>query len=367
MAKADGAAGRLDGDLDAPAIARLAAWLESRLPELAGSPLPEVTRYAGGASNWTYRLRYPDLDLVLRRPPSGTKAKSAHDMARESQILDRLAPHYPLVPRLVAHCADPSVLGSEFYVMRPIDGIILRRNPPPGLALPPEAARRLCLDFVDALVALHRVDPRAARLEDLARGSGYARRQVAGWTDRYRKAHTGNVPRATKLMDWLQANAPKDSGSCIIHNDFRLDNVVLEPGDRSDRSQALRIVGILDWEMATVGDPLMDLGGALAYWVEAGDDPLFRALRRQPTHLPGMLTRREVVETYCQRRGIPAISPSDWTFYELFGLFRLAAIAQQIYLRYHRGETRNPAFRHFWLYVHYLVWRCHRILARSAE
>ena len=351
--------GRSAGDLDAAAIARLAAWLEERIPGLTGGAVPEVTRYAGGASNWTYRLRFPELDLVLRRPPSGTKAKSAHDMARESQILKRLAPHYPLVPEALAYCADPAVLGSDFYVMRRIDGIILGRNPPPGLALAPAAARKLCLHFVDALVALHRIDPKGAGLEELGRGSGYARRQVAGWTDRYRQARTGNVPRAGRLMDWLQANAPTDSGSCLIHNDFRLDNVVLDPRDPT------RIVGVLDWEMATVGDPLMDLAAALAYWVEAGDDPLFRALRRQPTQLAGMLTRREIVEAYCRGMGIPAIPAADWIFYELFGLFRLAAIAQQIYLRYHRRETRNPAFRHFWLYVHYLVWRCQRLLRRS--
>ncbi|MBP9822865.1 MAG: phosphotransferase family protein [Thermoanaerobaculia bacterium] len=358
-AASGGDGGRRDGDLDEAAIARLAAWLKERIPALGASTLPEVTRYAGGASNWTYRLRYPELDLVLRRPPSGTKAKSAHDMARESRILERLAPHYPLVPEALAYCADPEVLGSDFYVMRRIDGIILRRNPPPGLDLAPEEARKLCLHFVDALVALHRIDPKAAGLEELGRGSGYARRQVAGWTERYRKAHTGNVPRARKVIDWLQANAPTDAGSCVIHNDFRLDNVVLDPQDPT------HIVGVLDWEMATVGDPLMDLAGALAYWVEAGDDPLFRALRRQPTHLAGMLTRREIVEAYCRGMGIPAIPAADWIFYEVFGLFRLAAIAQQIYLRYHRRETRNPDFRHFWLYVHYLVWRCQRILRRS--
>jgi aminoglycoside phosphotransferase (APT) family kinase protein len=280
-------------------------------------------------------------------------------MARESQILFRLAPHYPLVPEALAYCADLSVLGCDFYVMRRIERIILRRDTPRGLHLPPESARRLCLNLIDALVALHRIDPQAAGLADLGRGGDYARRQVSGWTDRYRKARTGNVPRAEKLMAWLQAQAPADVGSCVIHNDFRFDNVVLDP------EEPTRIVGVLDWEMATVGDPLMDLAGALAYWVEAGDDPLFRALRRQPTHLPGMLTRREIVETYCSRMGVPAISAPEWTFYEIFGLFRLAAIAQQIYLRYHRRETRNPAFRHFWLYVHYLLWRCHRILRRS--
>ncbi|MEO8195541.1 MAG: phosphotransferase family protein [Thermoanaerobaculia bacterium] len=340
-------------------MARLDAWLQNRLPALAGSPLPAVTRYAGGASNWTYRLLYPTHDLVLRRPPAGTKAKSAHDMTRESRILERLAPHYPLAPGMIGHCADPSVLGGDFYVMRRIDGIILRRHPPPDLQLAPETIRHLCLSFLDALVALHRVDPQAAGLEELGRGDGYARRQVAGWIDRYRRARTGNVPRAEKLMVWLQAHAPADVGRCVIHNDFRFDNVVL------DRQEPTRIVGVLDWEMATVGDPLMDLGGALAYWVEAGDDPLFRTLRRQPTHLLGMLTRREVVTTYCRKAGLPELSASDWTFYEVFGLFRLAAIAQQIYLRYHRKETRNPAFKHFWLYVHYLIWRCNRILERS--
>lgn len=346
-------------ELDSAAIARVDTWLKSRISALEGSPLPAVTRYTEGASNWTYRLRYPTLDLVLRRPPEGTKAKSAHDMAREAQILNRLAPHYPLVPEALAFCADRSVLGSDFYVMKRIDGLILRKDPPPELRLSPESNRRMCLNFIDALVSLHRIDPKGAGLEDLDRGGGYARRQVAGWTDRYRKARTGNVPRAEKLLAWLQARAPADVGSRIIHNDFRFDNVVLDPRDPT------RIVGVLDWEMATIGDPLMDLSCALAYWVEAGDDPLFRALRRQPTHLPGMLTRRQVVTHYCGAMGLPEIPERDWTFYEVFGLFRLAAIAQQIYLRYHRKETRNPAFRHFWLYVHYLVWRCNRILARS--
>lgn len=360
MASGEPSGERLDGDLDSAALARVDAWLQSRIPALAGSPLPAVTRYAGGASNWTFRLLYPGHDLVLRRPPAGTKPKSGHDMARESQVLNRLAPHYPLVPEALAFCTDPAVLGCEFYVMRRIEGTILRRDLPPGLRLPPETARRLCLNLIDALVALHRVDPQAAGLAELGRGSGYARRQASGWTDRYRKARTGNVPRAESLIAWLLAQAPADVGNCVIHNDFRFDNVVL------DRREPTRIIGVLDWEMATVGDPLMDLAGALAYWVEAGDDPIFRALRRQPTHLPGMLTRREVVTTYCRKAGLPEISAADWTFYELFGLFRLAAIAQQIYLRYHRKETRNPAFKHFWLYVHYLIWRCNRILKRRS-
>jgi aminoglycoside phosphotransferase (APT) family kinase protein len=347
-----------DQELDDETLQRVDRWLRDRIPGLAGAPLPAVQRFSGGASNWTYRLTYPEHDLVLRRPPAGTKPKSAHDMARESQILTRLAPHYLLVPEPLGYCADPEVLGCEFYVMRRIAGTILRRDLPPGLDLAPEDARRLCLAFVDALVELHRVDPAAAGLEDLGRGEGYVRRQVTGWSDRYRRARTGNVPRAERLIAWLAEHAPEDLSRRVIHNDFRFDNIVLDPGD------PLRIVGVLDWEMATVGDPLMDLGCALAYWAEAGDDPVFRTLRRQPTHLPGMLTRREVVATYCERAGRPPLDERQWVFYELFGLFRLAAIAQQIYLRYHRRETRNPAFRHFWLYVHYLLWRCQRILKK---
>jgi len=356
MPKGSGSRKSFDEVLDGAAIARVDAWLKARAPEIASSPLPIVTQYAGGASNWTYRLRYPSQDLVLRRPPAGTKAKSAHDMGRESQILNRLAPLYPLVPETIAYCGDPEVLGADFYVMRCLDGIILRQNLPPDLRLSPEATRTLCLHFIDALVALHRIDPRAAGLGDLDKGAGYAKRQVAGWTDRYTKARTRNVPRAVRVMQWLSAHAPADVRSCVIHNDFRFDNVVL------DRGEPTRIIGVLDWEMATVGDPLMDLAGALAYWVEAGDGPFFRALRRQPTHLPGMLKRREVVTAYCQAMKLPE---PDWTFYEIFGLFRLAAIAQQIYFRYHSKETRNPAFKHFWLYVHVLLWRCSRILKRN--
>ena len=166
------------------------------------------------------------------------------------------------------------------------------------------------------------------------------------------------MPRLEDVMSWLAARTPEDVATCLIHNDFRFDNVVLDPKDPT------RVVGVLDWEMATLGDPLMDLGGALAYWVQADDDFFLRSLRRQPTHLPGMLTRREVVEYYAEKTGWRT---DDWSFYEVFGLFRLAGIAQQIYHRYHRGESRNPAFRHFWLFVTYLGWRCRRIIRRTGS
>jgi aminoglycoside phosphotransferase (APT) family kinase protein len=335
-------------ELNVPAVD---AWLKARVAGLSGAP--EVTQYSGGASNWTYRLRYDTHDLVLRRPPAGTKAKSAHDMGREYGIQKALKPFFPLAPEMIAFCDDPAVIGCEFYVMARIEGLILRRNPPRDLVLTPEVTRQLCLNAIDTLVALHGVRIEGTPLADIGKGVGYARRQIVGWCDRYRKARTWNVARFEGVMSWLEAHVPDDVAATVIHNDFRFDNMVLDPADPTC------IVGVLDWEMATIGDPLMDLGNALAYWVQADDDFFIRALRRQPTHLPGMLTRREVVEHYCARTGR---NVSNWTFYEVYGLFRLAVIAQQIYYRYQRGESRNRAFRNFWLFVNYLGWRCGRLI-----
>ncbi|MEO8587566.1 MAG: phosphotransferase family protein [Acidobacteriota bacterium] len=335
-------------ELDAAAVD---AWLKPRLAGLSGSL--RVTQFSGGASNWTYRLEYPGFDLVLRRPPWGTKARSAHDMAREFRVQQALRPVYPFVPEMIAFCEDPAVIGCDFYVMRLIPGLVPRARLPKGLVLDPPSARRLCLSFVDRLADLHRVDARAVGLENLGKGAGYARRQIEGWAVRYGEARTWNVPPFRRVIAWLRAHVPEDVAACVIHNDFRLDNFVLDPDDPA------RVVGVLDWEMATLGDPLMDLGNSLAYWVETGDDAVARATRRQPTHLPGMLTRREIALAYFEKSGL---APRDTTFYEVYGLFRLAAIAQQIYFRYHRGETRNPAFRRFWLMTHYLAWRCSRLI-----
>lgn len=336
-------------------VAAVDAWLKDRVPGLDGAP--EVTQYSGGASNWTYRLKYPGRDLVLRRPPAGTRAKSAHDMAREFGVQKALRPAYPVVPAMVALCQDAGVIGVDFYVMERIDGLIPRARMPEGLRLSADDNRRLCLNVVEKLVELHRIDPAAVGLEALGRGPGYPRRQIEGWSDRYEKALTWNVPRFRRVRDWLREHTPEDAATCVIHNDWRLDNVVLAADEPT------RVVGVLDWEMATLGDPLMDLGNALAYWVQADDDFVMRAMRRQPTHLPGMLRREEVVEFYLERTGL---KPASWTFYEVYGLFRLAVIAQQIYYRYHHRQTRNPAFRSFWILIHYLDWRCRRLIRAAA-
>jgi aminoglycoside phosphotransferase (APT) family kinase protein len=345
---------RTGEELGGPALAAVEGWLRGIDPTLEGAP--EVTQYAGGASNWTYRLRYRNRDLVLRRPPAGTKARSSHDMAREYHIQKALQPAFPTVPTMVGLCQDPAVLGCDFYVMERVEGLIPRARLPAGATLSAEDNRRLCLNVLDKLVELHRVDFRAVGLESLWKGPGYARRQVDGWCDRYLKARTWNVPSYRAVRDWLKAHAPEDLGACVIHNDWRLDNVVLDP------AAPTRVVAVLDWELATIGDPLMDLGSALAYWVQADDNPFMRMTRRQPTHLPGMLTRQEVVEHYLGRTGL---RPGTWAFYEVFGLFRLAVIAQQIYYRYFHKQTRNPAFKRFWILINYFDWRCRAIIRRK--
>jgi aminoglycoside phosphotransferase (APT) family kinase protein len=337
-------------------LAAVDAWLTEHAPAVELTGPPEVHQFSGGASNLTYLLRYPERELILRRPPAGTKATSAHDMAREFTIQRALKPIYRYVPEMVALCEDPTVIGSSFYVMERIEGAILRAHVPRELGLDESKLRALCHAAIDCLVELHLLDPVSAGLGDLDRGEGYVRRQVEGWSARYLAARTRNVPSFHRTMAWLHERQPPDIARCVVHNDFRLDNLVLAPG------QPTRIVGILDWEMATVGDPLMDLGGSMAYWVQADDDRVMQALRRQPTHRPGMLTRAEVLERYAERSGHPI---DDWVFYEVFGLFRLAVIIQQIYRRYHLREHRNPAFRHYWLAVHYLNRRCRRIIARA--
>lgn len=325
-------------------------WLHRHVPGMTVDD-PQVKQFPGGASNLTYLLSYPDRELILRRPPAGTKAASAHDMVREFTFQDRLRPVFGQVPEVLALCQDESVIGSEFYIMERVPGVILRGDVPAGLTLDSRQAATLGDNMIDTLIALHDVDVERAGLGDLGRGPGYVARQVAGWSDRFRRARTDNVPDFAAVIAWLDTNQPPDVGYGIVHGDFRLDNLVLDPAD-------LSVTALLDWELATLGDPLMDLGSALAYWVEADDDQGMQMARRQPSNLPGMPTRAQIVTRYCQARGLSA---DDWTFYEVFGVFRLAVIAQQIYYRYHHGQTSNPAFEHFWLFVTYAEQRCSRI------
>jgi aminoglycoside phosphotransferase (APT) family kinase protein len=275
----------------------------------------------------------------VRRPPIGRKAKTAHDMAREFRMLTALRPVFPYVPRALAYCDDESVIGGPFYVMDRVPGIIPRRDFPAGMTLTPGQARRLCERLVDVWAELHAVDAAPIGLADFGKPEGYVRRQVEGWSARYRDARTPDAPEFETVMAWLAERMPPDSGvATIIHNDYKFDNLVLDPADPT------RIVGVLDWEMATIGDPWMDLGASLAYWVEATDPEPLQMMRRLPTMLPGMMTRRVVVARYARATGRDA-PPFD--FYLAFGLFRLAVIAQQIYYRYYHGQTKDERFAIF--------------------
>ena len=349
---------------DAFDVERVATWLRENITSTTGlDGNPEVRQFMGGASNLTYLLRYAGgppsggRDLILRRPPEGTKARGAHDMRREHDLQTALAPVFPLVPEMVAYCDDEGVIGSEFYVMERIEGTILRRDVPAGLGLDRAGVEALCHNAIDTLVALHDVDLATSGLARLDRGEGYVRRQVEGWSSRYRRARTPDVGDFEATMTWLDAHQPADRPHVLVHNDFRFDNLVLDPADPT------RVVGVLDWELATVGDPLMDLGSALAYWVQADDQAAFLEVRRQPTHTPGMLTRAEVVERYATARGLE-VTPGQWLFYDVFGAFRLAGIAQQIYDRVHHGQTSNPAYGEFRDVVRFLDHHCTALIAR---
>jgi aminoglycoside phosphotransferase (APT) family kinase protein len=312
-------------------VEALGAYLRERLPAAAG-PL-EVRQFPRGFSNLTYLVRAGGREMVLRRPPFGADVRGGHDVVREHRILAALHPVWARVPRPVLCCDDASVLGAPFYLMERVAGVVLRDRAPAGATLDEPTMRGVCLAAVDTLAELHAVDWRAAGLEGIGRPEGYVRRQVEGWTERWRKAMTDEVPEMDEAAAWLAAHLPAEGAPAIIHNDFKYDNLVLDPADLT------RVRAVLDWEMATLGDPLMDLGSTLAYWAEAGDPPELKMFG--VTHLPGNLDRRGVVERYARATGRDV---SGIAFHHVYGLFKVGVIAQQIYARFRAGKTKDPRF-----------------------
>jgi aminoglycoside phosphotransferase (APT) family kinase protein len=310
----------------------LAAWLRQREKGLDAEPV--LQQFGRGYSNLTYLVKFGERELVVRRAPPGVKIKSAHDMGREFRILSALAPVWPKVPRPVAHCEDESVIGTAFYAMERVRGTILRARVPDGIVLDEPTMRRVSTATCDTLAEIHKLDYRAAGLGDLGKPEGYVERQVRGWADRYVKARTDDVATVDRLGAWLEQHRPADSGAALVHNDFKYDNVVLAP-DLSG------VVSVLDWEMATIGDPLMDLGTALGYWIEANDPPVFQATVFGPTNRPGNLTRLEFVDRWSRATGRDA---SNVLFYYAFALYKLAVVAQQLYKRYVDGLTKEDRY-----------------------
>jgi len=310
----------------------LRAYLAAHLPELRDSLV--IEQFPRGFSNLTYLLRLGEQELVLRRPPFGANIKSAHDMGREYKVLAGLTQVYPKVPHPLLYCTDESIIGAPFYVMERVKGVILRAQSAPKLALTPDLMQKLSTAAIDNLAAIHAVDYTAAGLADLGKPQGYGRRQIEGWTRRYHNAQTDEIPTIEQAITWLTTHLPAEAGAALIHNDYKYDNFVLDPDDLT------RIIAVLDWEMCTIGDPLLDLGTTLGYWIEP-NDPHALASMFGLTTLPGNLDRGQLVERYMATSGRTIADP---LFYYVYGLFKIAVIIQQIYARYRQGHTHDERF-----------------------
>jgi aminoglycoside phosphotransferase (APT) family kinase protein len=327
----------------APDTARLEAFLRERLAapdEDLGSQPFSVDLLPFGYSNLTYSVQLGVRDLILRRPPVGADVPAGHDMSREYRVLAALAPVYPRVPRPLVYCDDPAVFGAPFYMMERVDGVILRRPLPEDLNLAPEVMRGVSEAFIDNLVAIHALDATTGALSQLGHPDGYLQRQVAGWIQRYARARTEEIPDVERVQGWLVERMPKQRYAALIHNDYKYDNLIFNPADLRD------IRAVLDWEMATLGDPLTDLGTTLAYWLDADDPPdrLNIPLSDNLTTLPGNLRRAELAERYAEGSGRDL---DNLVYYFVYGLFKNAVIGQQIHARYVAGLLPDPRFGRF--------------------
>ncbi|ACL04161.1 aminoglycoside phosphotransferase [Desulfatibacillum aliphaticivorans] len=333
-------------------LASIEPFLKDSIPGLNG-PI-EISQFPSGHSNLTYSIKAGDRDLVLRRPPFGAKAKSAHDMGREYRVMSALHGKFPYCPKPLAYTEDASIIGSQFYVMERIKGTIIRKDVPEGLDLGPEKARALCLEMMDVLAQLHTLAIKEVGLENFGKPKGYTQRQVQGWTRRYHNAKTPDTPDCEPIIEWLEANMPPEPDrASVLHGDFKMDNVILDPNDPT------KIIGVLDWEMSTTGNPLMDLANPVSYWAQADDDQDFIDIRMMPTHIPGALNRKELIERYVEKTGFDI---PDFTFYMCFGVFRLIVIDQQIYYRFYHGQTKDERFAEFIHRVHVLTKKANAII-----
>jgi aminoglycoside phosphotransferase (APT) family kinase protein len=311
----------------------LSAYLEGALPEFQGNL--EILQFPSGHSNLTYCVRCGRREYVLRRPPFGSKVKSAHDMSREYEVLDALRDVFPEAPRPLSFCNDRSVMDVDFYVMERIEGMVVRHEPPAGVSYDEAMVRTCCERFMGTLARLHAVDYEAVGLGAMRREGSYVERQITGWTKRYHGSQTDDIVDMDATAAWLAAHMPEDCGSVLVHNDFKFDNVVWDGVDPT------RLIGVLDWEMATIGDPMMDLGTSLSYWIEADEELSLQPVQCFLTSSPGSPTRRELAALYSELTGRDT---SRMHFYYIYGLFKLAVIVQQIYYRYAQGLTKDSRF-----------------------
>ena len=293
-----------------------------------------IQQFSNGYSNLTYLVSTPEKDYVLRRPPFGA-VKKGHDMSREYKVLSQLSQHFSKVPKTYAFCDDDAVLGADFYLMEKVEGIVINLKKAKELSLSSKDFKGISTSWLQTFVELHSLDYDEIELSDLGKPDGYVERQVNTWTKQYLKAATDDLPAAQKVMKWMSENQPREYDHSLIHNDYKYDNLIYE-NDKWDKVKA-----ILDWEMCTLGDPLMDLGTSLAYWITPSDGPALAQGLPSPTIMEGNPSRNEVVEMYASASGK---NINNLTFYYVYGLFKIAVIAQQIYYRYHKGYTTNKKF-----------------------
>jgi aminoglycoside phosphotransferase (APT) family kinase protein len=323
----------------------LEAYLRQHLPErLDGEALDPnaalaVKQFPGGHSNLTYCLRFGEREFVMRRPPFGPVAPTAHDMPREHRLLAAIHPHFPLAPKPYLLCEDTSIIGAPFYLMERRRGIVVRQSVPPEIGDDLQLRYKISESLVDTLAEMHAVDIQSTGLTAIGKPAGFVKRQVGGWAGRWERSKTTDLPEMTEAARWLIDRLPPDPAwPTLVHNDYKLDNLMLDAGNPS------RIVAILDWEMCTVGDPLVDLGLLLCYWPQAGDPELFADSLRGVTTLPGWMKRADIVERYAARSGRDL---ANIGYYHTFAVFKLAVVIQQIYYRYHVGQTRDERFAGF--------------------
>lgn len=318
--------------MDKPEQDKLLKYIQNHLDIPEG--LLKLIQYKGGYSNLTYLLKIGQQEIVMRRPPLGKKISKAHDMVREYQILESLKKAgYNKIPKPILSCDDESIIGAPFFLMEKVDGMILRAKMPEGTDLTSEYFRQLSVNTIDVLLELHQLELTHSGLGKLGKPEGFVERQVSGWSQRYFNAKTDELKEMAKVSEWLLSNLPDKQYAAFIHNDFKYDNLVLKGTDTPE------IKAVLDWEMATVGDPLMDLGTTLAYWAEEGDPPIMKGFNL--THPRGNFSRKEVVDYYSSHS---SLNLTNILFYYVFGVFKVGVIAQQIYKRYQEGYAPDPRF-----------------------
>lgn len=297
-----------------------------------------VEQFANGHSNLTYLLRAGGCDYVLRRAPLGPVAPKAHDMAREYRILQAVHPHFPEAPKVYHLCEDPSVIGAVFFLMDRRHGTVIRDEVPPEVRAAPGYQRMVSEAVIDCMVRMHAIDISGKGLAALGKAEGFIERQVRGWADRWNRAKTEEMPTMDRVIQWLADRLPASPGATLVHNDYKLDNLMLRLG-AIDQVEA-----VLDWEMTTVGDPLADVGLTLCYWTWATAPQVRARAISAITSEPGWYTREQFIQRYAERTG------RDLThigYYEVLGIFKLAVILQQIYYRFHRGQTKDARFQNF--------------------